>query len=191
MDRRVALRFGALFHDIAKPATRAERDGFVGFKGHDVEGVGVIGEIMGRLRASRKLTRHLQALTLHHLRLGFMVHEAPLPPRRVHDYLRATEPVTIDVTLLTVADRLSARGAGPIASPEMVQGHLDLAREMVAAALDWQRDGPPVPLLRGDEIAAELGIEGPEIGAKLAELEAAQYAGEVTDRDGALGLLRR
>ena len=145
---------------------------------------------MGRLRASRKLTRHLQALTLHHLRLGFMIREAPLPPRRVHEYLRATEPVTVDVTLLTVADRLSARGAGPIASPEMVQAHLDLAREMVAAALDWRRDGPPEPLLRGDEIAAELGIEGPEIGAKLAELEAAQYAGEVTDRAEALGLLR-
>jgi poly(A) polymerase len=190
MDRTVALRFGALLHDIAKPATRAERDGFVGFKGHDAEGAVVIGEIMGRLRASRKLTRYLQALTLHHLRLGFMIHEAPLPPRRVHDYLRATEPVTIDVTLLTVADRLSARGAGPIAAPEMVQAHLDLAREMVAAALDWLRNGPPEPLLRGDEIATELGIEGPEIGQKLAELEAAQYAGEVTDRDGALGLLR-
>ena len=39
-------------------------------------------------------------------------------------------------------------------------------------------------------LAAELGIEGPEIGAKLAELEAAQYAGEVADRAGALGLLR-
>jgi poly(A) polymerase len=190
MDRRVALRFGALLHDIAKPATRQERDGFVGFKGHDIVGAETIGEIMGRLRASRKLTRHLQALTLHHLRLGFMIREAPLPPRRVHEYLRATEPVTVDVTLLTVADRLSARGAGPIAAPEMVQAHLDLAREMVAAALDWHRKGPPKPLLRGDEIAAALGIEGPEVGAKLAELEAAQYAGEVTDRDGALGLLR-
>ena len=39
-------------------------------------------------------------------------------------------------------------------------------------------------------LAAELGIEGPEIGEKLAELEAAQYAGEISDRDGALGLLR-
>jgi putative nucleotidyltransferase with HDIG domain len=190
MDHATALRFGALLHDIAKPATRQERDGFVGFKGHDVEGAETIGAIMGRLRASRRLTRYLQALALHHLRLGFMVHEAPLPPRRVHQYLRATEPVTVDVTLLTVADRLSARGAGAIARPEMVQAHLDLAREMVAAGLDWDRDGPPAPLLRGDEIAAELGIEGPEIGAKLAELEAAQYAGEVTDRDGALGLLR-
>jgi poly(A) polymerase len=190
MDRATALRFGALLHDIAKPQTRQEKDGFVGFKGHDIEGAEVIGGIMGRLRASRKLTRYLQALTLHHLVLGFMIREAPLPPRRVHDYLRRTEPVTVDVTLLTVADRLSARGAGPIAAPEMVQAHLDLAREMVAAGLDWHREGPPKPLLRGDEIAAELGIEGPEIGQKLAELEAAQYAGEVTDRDGALGLLR-
>jgi poly(A) polymerase len=190
MTRATALRFGALLHDIAKPATRAEVDGFVGFKGHDAVGAETIGEIMGRLRASRRLTRHLQALALHHLVLGFMVREAPLPPRRVHDYLRGTEPVTVDVTLLTVADRLSARGAGPIAAPERVQAHLDLAREMVAAGLDWDREGPPEPLLRGDEIAAELGIEGPEIGTKLAELEAAQYAGEITDRDGALGLLR-
>jgi putative nucleotidyltransferase with HDIG domain len=192
VSRRTALRFGALFHDIAKPQTRAERDGFVGFRGHDQVGADVIGGICKRLRASRRLTRHLQALALHHLRLGFLIPEMPLPPRRVHAYLRATEPVAVDVTLLTVADRLSARGKGPIASPEMVSAHLRLAREMIAAGLDWRREGPPEPLLRGDEVAAELGIEpGPELGSALAELEAAQYAGEVTDRRGALEHLRR
>jgi poly(A) polymerase len=192
MSRRTALRLGALFHDIAKPQTRAERDGFVGFRGHDQLGVDLIGRICSRLRASRKLTRHLQGLALHHLRLGFLIAEMPLAPRRVHDYLRGTEPITVDVTLLTVADRLSARGNGPIASPEMVAAHLELAREMIAAALDWRRKGPPVPLLRGDELAAELGIEpGPQLGSALAELEAAQYAGEVTDRAGAIEHLRR
>ena len=50
----------------------------------------------------------------------------------------------------------------------MVEAHLALARQMVAAALDWRRDGPPAPLLRGDELAAELGIdEGPELGELL------------------------
>jgi poly(A) polymerase len=192
VSRRTALRFGALFHDIAKPQTKAERDGFVGFRGHDQVGAEVIGRICGRLRASRKLTQHLQALALHHLRLGFLIPEMPLPPRRVHAYLRATEPVAVDVTLLTVADRLSARGVGPIAGPEMVAAHLQLAREMIAAGLDWRREGPPRPLLRGDEVAAELGIEpGPELGTALAELEAAQYAGEITDREGALEHLRR
>ncbi|MGN6556693.1 MAG: HD domain-containing protein [Solirubrobacterales bacterium] len=192
MTRRTALRFGALLHDIAKPATRAERDGFVGFRGHDQMGAEMIGRICGRLRASRKLTQHLQGLALHHLRLGFLIPEMPLPARRVHAYLTATEPVAVDVTLLTVADRLSARGKGPIASPEMVAAHLQLAQEMIAAALDWRREGPPEPLLRGDEVATELGIEpGPELGSALAELEAAQYAGEVTDRAGAIEHLRR
>lgn len=192
MTRGTALRFGALFHDIAKPATRAERDGFVGFRGHDVVGVEVIGGICRRLRASRRLTQHLQALTLHHLRLGFLIPEAPLSPRRVHEYLRATDPVAVDVTLLTIADRLSARGAGPLARPEMVQAHLDLAAAMIGAGLDWRRDGPPAPLLRGDELAREVGIDqGPRLGDLLAELEAARYAGEIGDRAAALEHARR
>jgi putative nucleotidyltransferase with HDIG domain len=191
LSRGTALRFGALFHDIGKPVTRSEKDGFVTFIGHDRDGVEIVGGICRRLRASRGLTRHLQDLTLHHLRLGFMVHEAPLPPRRVHEYLRATEPVAADVTLLTIADRLSARGSGPFATEEAIEAHLVLARQMLAAALDWRRTGPPRPLLRGDELAAALGLEnGPELGELLAELEAAQYAGEVATQEEALEHLR-
>jgi putative nucleotidyltransferase with HDIG domain len=192
MSRGTALRFGALFHDIAKPATKGEHNGYVTFIGHDSVGAETIGEICRRLRASAKLTRHLQALAQHHLRLGFLVHEAPLPPRRIHEYLRATEPVAADVTLLTVADRLSARGGGPFATEEAIEAHLALARQMLAAALEWRRDGPPEPLLRGDELASELGIEpGPELGDLLAELEAAQYAGEVSTREQAVERARR
>jgi putative nucleotidyltransferase with HDIG domain len=187
MTRGTALRFGALLHDIGKPATRSEGDGYVTFIGHDRDGAELVGHLCSRLRASRELARHLQGLTLHHLRLGFLVHEAPLPPRRVHEYLRATEPVEVDVTLLTVADRLSARGSGPFATEEAIEGHLALAREMLAAALDWQRHGPPPALLRGDELAREVGLEpGPELGELLAELEAARYAGEISTRAEAI-----
>jgi poly(A) polymerase len=192
VSRGAALRLGALFHDIGKPATRAEGDGYVTFIGHDSVGAEIVAGICRRLCAAGRLTRHLQALTLHHLRLGFLVHEAPLAPRRVHEYLRATQPVAADVTLLTVADRLSARGSGPFATEEAIEAHLALARQMLAAALDWRRDGPPEPLLRGDELAAELGIaHGPELGDLLAELEAAQYAGEVGTREEALERARR
>jgi putative nucleotidyltransferase with HDIG domain len=192
ISRATALRFGALLHDIGKPVTRTEKNGFVTFIGHDRDGAEIIGALCERLRASRALTRHLQDLALHHLRLGFMVREAPLPPRRIHDYLRATEPVGVDVTLLTVADRLSARGSGPLASEEAIEAHLALAREMLAAALDWRRQGPPKPLVRGDELAIELGIlQGPEVGELLAELEAAQYAGEISAWDEAVEHARR
>jgi poly(A) polymerase len=192
MTRGTALRFGALLHDIGKPATRGERDGYVTFIGHDSEGAEIVAGVCRRLRASRSLTVHLRALTQHHLRLGFLVHEAPLPLRRVHEYLRATEPVAADVTLLTVADRLSARGSGPFATDEAIEAHLSLAREMLGAALDWRRDGPPEPLVRGGELAAELGIApGVELGELLAELEAAQFAGEIATREGAIDRARQ
>jgi putative nucleotidyltransferase with HDIG domain len=192
MTRGTALRFGALLHDVGKPATRGERAGYVTFIGHDSEGAEIVGGICRRLRASRALTGHLRALTLHHLRLGFLVHEAPLPRRRVHEYLRATEPVAADVTLLTVADRLSARGGGPLATEEAIEAHLKLAREMLAAALDWRREGPPEPLVHGGELAAELGIApGPELGELLAELEAAQYASEIGSREEAVERARQ
>ena len=192
MSRGTALRFGALLHDIGKPATRGERDGYVTFIGHDRDGAAMVRKLCRRFHASKVLARHLEGLTLHHLRLGFLVHEAPLPARRVHEYLRATEPVAADVTLLTVADRLSARGSGPFATEEAIEAHVSLAREMLAAALEWRREGPPKPLLRGDDLAAELGIsEGPEVGELLGELEAAQYAGEIDTREAAISHARK
>jgi poly(A) polymerase len=192
LTRGGALRFGALLHDIGKPATRGERGRWVTFIGHDQVGARMIEAVCERLRTSRRLSRHLQHLALHHLRLGFLVHERPLSGRRVHEYLRATEPVAADVTLLTVADRLAARGEAELASAEMVEAHVDLAREMLAAALDWRRDGPPPRPIPGDELAGELGIEpGPELGRVLREIEAAQYAGEVSGRADAIELARQ
>ena len=95
-------------------------------------GARIIAEICLRLKTSRRLSEHLQGLALHHLRLGFLIHQRPLSRRAIYQYLEATGPVAADVTLLTVADRLAARGSGPIAGPEMVEAHLDLARRCSA-----------------------------------------------------------
>jgi poly(A) polymerase len=192
LTRAEALRLGALFHDVGKPATKDEAGDYVTFIGHDREGAVIVERMCARLRMSRALSAHLRALTLHHLRLGFLATQRPLAKRAVYEYLRATEPVTLDVTLLSVADRLAARGQGPIASPEMVEAHLATAREMIGAAIEWRRTGPPARLIPGDQLAAELGIEeGPALGRLLSEIEAAQYAGEVKGRDQAIELARR
>jgi poly(A) polymerase len=192
LTRREALRFGALFHDLGKPETRSEGSGYVTFIGHDEIGARIIAEVCGRQRVSRKLSTYLQGLALHHLRLGFLIHQRPLSRRTVYDYLVATEPVAADVTLLSVADRLAARGEGPLASPEMVEAHLDLAREMLRDALAWHRDGPPRPPLSGDDLARELDLEpGPELGRVLEELRAETFTGEISDRAGALARARQ
>jgi hypothetical protein len=172
--------------------TRGIHGDYITFIGHDREGARIVGGLCGRLKASRRLTRHLQDLTLHHLRLGFLARERPLPRRRQFEYLRDTDPVSADVTLLTVADRLAARGEGPIAGPEMVRAHLDLARDMLGAALDWRREGPPRSPIPGDELAAELGIEpGPELGRIIGEVEAAVYTDEVSSPDDAVAFARQ
>ena len=192
LTRGGAIRFGALFHDLGKPDTRSEGTGYVTFIGHDEVGARITGAICRRLRTSRKLSVELEGLALHHLRLGFLIHQRPLSRRAVYDYLVATEPVSVDVTLLSVADRLAARGEGPIASPEMVEAHLELAREMLRDALAWHREGPPRPPVSGDDLAAELGIApGPEMGRVLEELRAAAFVGEVSGRDDALERARQ
>jgi putative nucleotidyltransferase with HDIG domain len=190
MSRAGGLRFGALMHDIAKPQTRGETsEGRITFLGHDAQGAEMAHAALGRLRASQRLRDHVAALTRHHLRAGFLVHHRPLSRRDVHRYLRACEPVEVDVTLLSVADRLATRGDN---AETAIAGHLDVTRELLGEALRWRAQGPPDPLVRGDELAAELGLEpGPALGALLRELEAARFAGEISTREEAIRLSRR
>ncbi len=192
LTRGGALRWGALLHDAAKPLTREVRpsDGRVTFIGHDARGARLADEVLARLRASGRLRSHVAALVRNHLRLGFLVHEPqPLARRTVFAYLRACEPVEVDVTLLSVADRLATRGER---AQEAIEAHLRLARRMLVDAIGWRVEGgPPRPLLRGDELARELGIPaGPPLGELLEELSRAQYAGEVSTREEALARAR-
>jgi putative nucleotidyltransferase with HDIG domain len=186
LTRWGGLRFGALLHDIAKPVTRGERpDGRVTFIGHDDAGAAMVRDILARLRASNRLADHVAALTEHHLRLGFLVHERPLGRRSVHRYLRATAPRSVDITVLTVADRLATRGRN---AGDAIAAHLDLARAMLAEALAY-REQPP--LVRGDELARALGVRpGPHLGRLLAELEEDRFAGEILTREDAIARAR-
>ena len=177
LTRWGALRFGALLHDIAKPPTEGHlADGRVTFIGHDRVGAEMSAAILGRLRASDRLRDHVAALTRHHLRLGFLVHRVPLSRRDVYDYLEVTAPVSLDVTVLTIADRLATAGDN---AERAIAAHLELARTMTAEALAWHRHPPRSPI-RGDALARALGIEpGPRVGELLAELRAAGFCGEI------------
>lgn len=188
LTRGQALRFGALFHDIAKPQTRSvTAEGRVTFIGHDAAGARMAGDVLARLRASERLADYVAAVTRDHLRLGFLVHEVPVSRRAIYRYLRATEPVQADVTVLSVADRLATRGAN---SEVAIAKHVALAQELIAEALAW-RARPPEPIIRGDEITRELGIgPGPQIGKLLAELEELSFTGEVQTRQQALDWAR-
>jgi putative nucleotidyltransferase with HDIG domain len=189
LTRAGGLRLGALLHDIAKPHTKTEfPGGRIGFPNHDNDGAEMARAALARLRASERLRAHVAALTRHHLRLGFLVHDMPLDRRAIYRYLLACEPVEVDVTLLSVADRLATRGRK---ADEAIARHLELARTVLAAGLQRRAAGTQPPLIRGDELAAELGISrGPALGALMAKIAEARFAGEVSTRAEALAFAR-
>jgi len=190
LTRLEAIRFGALLHDVGKPATRGERpDGRVTFIGHDAVGEQMVHQLCRRLRTSERFARFVGGLARHHLVLGFLVHERPLSRQTVYGYLDYTDPVQVEVTLLSCADRLATRGKNAGAA---IGKHLELARELMAEALEWRASGGPRPAVRGDDLARELGMEpGPELGRLLDRLRKAAFTGEASDHEQAVELARR
>ncbi len=178
LSRGVAMRFAALLHDVAKPETRTVADdGRIAFPGHDAAGSELARTMLGRLRASARVQAYVADLTLHHLRLGFLVARRPLSRVDLYRYLDACGPVAADVTVLSVADRRATRGDR---ASESIEAHLELARGVIDEALRWHFDGHPQPPMRGDELASALGIEpGPRLGELLALVTEAQFTGEV------------
>jgi len=191
LTRGQGLAWGALLHDVAKPDTRgtSPQGGRVTFIGHDVAGAQLAREVLGRLRASERLQSFVAALVRSHLRLGFLVHEPqPLARRTLFGYLRASSPVAVDVTLLSIADRLATRGER---AQEAIATHVELALATLPDALEWHANGPPAVPLRGDDLARELGIaHGPRLGALLEQLLEARYAGDITSRSEAVAYAR-
>jgi putative nucleotidyltransferase with HDIG domain len=190
LDRGLALRVGALLHDAAKPATLGHReDGSPTFLGHDSAGAQIARDVLTRLRASERLKAHVAALVRHHLRLGFLVHDRPLTRRALYRYLSTCAPVEVDVTLLSVADRLATRGRK---ASESIANHLEVAREVLPATLAWRAAGRRVPLVRGDVLALALDLDdGPQLGRLLAAIDEARFAGEVSAPDEAIALAAR
>ena len=187
LTRGGALRWGALLHDAAKPLTREVRpsDGRVTFIGHDARGAQLAGEVLTRLRASGRLQAHVAALVRNHLRLGFLVHEPqPLARRTVFAYLRACEPVEVDVTLLSVADRLATRGER---AQEAIDAHLRLGAQD-ARRCDRMACGGPSAAAAARGRAGERARHSPKgrLGRAVEELLRAQYAGEIATREEAL-----
>ena len=179
--RRAALRRAAARRRQAADTRRARPAARVGFPGHDALGADLARDVLGRLRASASgCARTSPALTRHHLRARL-----PRPPARrwtaahVHAYLARLRAGR--------GRRHAALGRRPPGHPRAQGRRGDRARtsswprELLAAALDW-REQPARRrrCVRGDELAAELGI-APRARARRAAGRA--RGGRVRGRD--------
>ena len=183
-----ALRFGALLHDIGKPATRARarrRPRHLHGPRPGRGGDGARSSAAGCAPASGSAASW-RALTRHHLRARLPRARAaarparrlPLPdaaPRRWRWRSRCSPAPT---------------GSPPAAATPTAAtaAHLELARELMRAALDWREQRPAaVAAARATSWpASSASSPDPSWAGCWRELQEAAYAGEATDaRPGA------
>jgi putative nucleotidyltransferase with HDIG domain len=190
-SRLSLLKLGALLHDIGKPGTKSvEAGGRVRFFGHAELGAQIASRLMARLRYSSRATAMVAAMIRAHLRPLQMSQSGAPSNRAVYRYFRDAGDAGAETLLLSLADH--AATAGPRLDPEQFRRHVGL----VAYTLQMRDERPtvvkPRKLIRGDELAAELGIvAGPGLRDVLEKIAEAQAAGEVNDRDGAVEFARR
>lgn len=188
---RTLLKLGALFHDVAKPATKSMDDtGRARFLGHSREGAATTAAILGRLRFSNREMRVVEGLVSYHLRPFQMANERLPTQRAIYRFFRDAGEIGIDILLLALADYLASRG--PLVSKEEWSDHCRLISYILEEHQRQEAEVLPVKLLTGYDIMERFAVPpGPLIGRLLARVREAQAGGELGTRDEALALVER
>ncbi len=188
--RRLLLKLAALFHDIAKPQTRAiDEGGRIRFLGHAKEGAAIAVNILEKLRFSAKEVKLVEMMVRYHLRPGQMSNNGLPSHRAIYRYFRDTGEAGIDILFLSLADHLATRG------PQLNLAHWQEHAQVVEYILaqHFQEEGlvAPPKLIDGHDLIKIFGMSpGPKIGEFLEAVREAQASGEVTTKEEALFYIR-
>jgi poly(A) polymerase len=169
------LAWGALLHDVGKPATFRVAPDRIRFDGHVDVGVKMAAEICRRLRLSNDETDQILALVDNHMRFGQVQR---MNQSTLKKFLRL--PAFEEHLELHRIDCLSSHGQ--LDAYEYAQDQL---RSMPPEAIR------PAPLITGQDLI-EAGYEpGPRFKEVLSAVEDAQLEGRLTSREAAMDFVRR
>ena len=174
------LAWGALLHDIGKPATYRAPDpndphDRIRFNGHVEVGVRIAETILERLRFSNEDTAQIVALVKNHMRFGDILHMRQSTLKR---FLRL--PQFDEHLALHRMDCLSAHGDLRL---------YDFAKQQYESA-PTETIAPKL-LLTGNDLIAAGYRPSPKFKSMLEAAEDAQLEGEITTSEQALSLIRR
>lgn len=171
------LAWGALLHDIGKPATYQPPSGpgdRIRFNGHVEVGVRIAAEICRRLRFSNDETAQILALVQNHMRFADTAHMKTATLKRFFRLDRFPEHLA-----LHRMDCLASSGN---------LDHYNFAREHYENMPPEQVR--PQPLLTGRELIAAGYNPGSAFKAMLHAVEEAQLEGTIHTPDEAMALIR-
>jgi|ERR1700722_10393934 len=169
------LAWGALLHDVGKPATFRVAPDRIRFDDHVHVGVKIAEEICGRLRFSGSDTQQILALVGNHMRFG---HATRMNQSTLKKFLRM--PAFDEHLALHRADSLASHGH--LSTYEWIKDKL--------AAIPPEKMRP-TPLVTGDDLIAAGHAPGPKFRKILDAVEDGQLEGSLASREAALEFVRR
>ncbi|MDD3190172.1 MAG: HD domain-containing protein [Candidatus Pacebacteria bacterium] len=158
-SKKLEVRLAALFHDIAKPQTKAGEGQDSTFYNHDFVGAKVTGKILRRLKFSNKTIENTSLLVKNHM---FYYNTGEVSEAGVRRLIKRVGKENLkDLMDLRIADRL---GSGtPKAKPYKLR-HLEYLIEKVSK----DPISPKMLKINGEDIMNLLDIQpGPKVGAIL------------------------
>jgi putative nucleotidyltransferase with HDIG domain len=170
-----ALAWGALLHDVGKPATFRLAPDRIRFDNHVDVGVKIAEEICGRLRFSNHDTAQVLALVDNHMRFG---HVTRMKESTLKKFFRL--PGFEQHLALHRADSLASHGN--LSTYEFVREKLaEIPPEKIR----------PAALVSGDDLIAAGYAPGPRFREILEAVEDGQLEGRLLSHDAALEFIRR
>lgn len=168
------LAWGALLHDVGKPATFRVAPDRIRFDGHVDVGVKIAEAVCDRLRFSKHDTAQILALVDNHMRFG---HVSRMKESTLKRFMRL--PGFDEHLALHRADSLASHGN--LSTYEFLQNKL-----MEIPPQTFR----PAPLITGDDLIAAGYAPGPGFRGILEAVEDAQLEGLLLSHDSALEFVK-
>jgi len=171
----MALAWGALLHDVGKPATFRVAPDRIRFDGHVDVGVKIAEEICGRLRFSNDETTQILALVENHMRFS---HATRMSESTLKKFLR----------MPAFDQHLALHRADSLASHRNLSTYEFVQQKRAEIPPEKMR---PSPLVTGDDLIAAGHAPGPKFREILNAVEDAQLEGRLLSRADALDFVHR
>lgn len=189
--RLAHLKFAGFLHDIGKPETWTieEETGKHRFIKHDDVGSKMAMTILKKMKFSKKQIEYISKMIKYHIYPSHVVAAPELSDKIYMRFVRKMETEAIDIIILAMADRFSARGVE--ISDEIVQKNINSLQALLDFYLNIKETLKPLPkLLSGEEIMELLNVKpSKELGDIVKALKEAQLSGDITTKKQAVNFI--